>query len=98
MPGLLIGLIVALFVWRTVKEQGGNPLWWTIGTLVIWPVFATIVGFRYRNRGLTVIGLIGITIIVISAYFYVTALRRLKYDVEHRPPAQVEKSPAAEGH
>jgi len=85
MIGFIIGLLLSLWVWRTVKDYNENPLWWTIGTIIIWPVFTTIVGIKYKNRGLATVGILGLLVLVVSVFFFVTSLRALERDVQKLP-------------
>lgn len=64
MIALIIGILLSFWIWPTVKKGGGNPVGWVIGTLIIWPVFSTIVGVKYKSRGLTVVGILGLLVIV----------------------------------
>jgi hypothetical protein len=59
MVAIVIPILLSFWVWPTVRNGGGNPLGWVIGIIFLWPVFATMVGIRYRSRGLVVVGALG---------------------------------------
>ncbi|MGB8355740.1 MAG: hypothetical protein WCD79_17710 [Chthoniobacteraceae bacterium] len=82
MVAFIIGILLSIWVWRTVKEYDENPLWWTIGTIIVWPVFTTIVGIKYKSRGLAVVGILGLLICVGSVFFFITSLRSLERDLQ----------------
>ncbi len=63
MLGLLLGIIFSFWVYSVVKNKGGNPWGWIVGTIFIWPIFTIIVGLRYKVNGLIVSGSLGFTII-----------------------------------
>jgi hypothetical protein len=60
MIGLVFGIVFSMWVYRTVERAGARPVWWTIGTLLIWPIFSIIVGVKYKERGLVVTPIAGL--------------------------------------
>ena len=68
--GIIIGIAMAFWVYNVVNSRGGQLPWlWAIGTVVIWPIFVTIVGFKYNETAMKIVGCIGLAIIVLSAGF-----------------------------
>jgi hypothetical protein len=68
--GLVIGIAMAVWVYNTVKRKGGDLPWlWAIGTFFIWPIFVTIVGFKYNEGAMKIVGIIGLVLIVVGVGF-----------------------------
>lgn len=69
----VIALIFAAWVNRTAKHEKTNPLPWTVGTVVLWPVTTLIAGWHFRNLGLIIAGLIGCKFLCRFLDFFVIA-------------------------
>lgn len=65
--GLIIGIAMAVWVYQVVNRHNGAMPWlWAIGTVLIWPVFVTAVGFKFNESAMKVVGIIGLVIIVLG--------------------------------
>ena len=64
MIGLIIGIGLSFWIYNVVKTKNNdNPWGWIVGTVLLWPVFTFIVGQKYNERGLKIVGLIGLAIL-----------------------------------
>ena len=71
--GLVIGIAMAVWVYQVVSKRGGQLPWlWAIGTVLLWPLFVTIAGFKYNETAMKVVGIIGICLIVVGVGFMAT--------------------------
>ena len=70
MIGLIFGIILSFWIYPVVKKNGGNPWYWIVGTVIIWPVFTFIVGIKYKSRGLVVVGCIGFCILAYTGFIF----------------------------
>lgn len=55
-----LGVVFSFWIYYVVKKKGGNPWGWIVGTILIWPIFTFIVGLKYKNKGLVILGCVGL--------------------------------------
>ena len=73
--GLIISIAVAVWVYQVVNRHGGKLPWlWAAGTLVFWPVGATIAGLKYDETAIAVVGVTGLLLIVIGVLAVITLI------------------------
>jgi hypothetical protein len=73
--GLIISIAVAVWVYQVVNRHGGKLPWlWAAGTLVFWPVVATIAGLKYDETAIAVVGVTGLLLIVIGVLAVITLI------------------------
>jgi hypothetical protein len=59
--GLIISIAVGVWIYQVVNKHGGKMPWlWAIGSFVLWPLVATIAGFKYDDFVMKVVGIIGL--------------------------------------
>ena len=64
--GLIVSIWMAVWIYQVVNGHGGKLPWlWAIGAFVLWPLVATIVGFKYDETAMSVTGLIGLGFVVL---------------------------------
>ena len=74
MLGLLVSVAMAFWVYQVVSRRGGQLPWlWAIGTLLLWPVFITIVGFKYDETAMKWVGSI-VLLVTIGAVLWFGSL------------------------
>ena len=62
---LIVTIVMVVWVYQVVDRHGENLPWlWAIGTLVFWPLVATIAGIKYNERAIMVVGMIGLCLIL----------------------------------
>lgn len=65
--GLVIGIAMAVWVYNVLSKKGVQLPWlWAIGTAIIWPIFVTIVGFKYNEGAMKIVGIIGLVILALG--------------------------------
>lgn len=68
--GIVIGIGMAVWVYNVLSTRGVQLPWlWAIGTALIWPVFVTIVGFKYNEAAMKIVGIVGLVILVVGSSF-----------------------------
>lgn len=56
------GGVMAAWVYNVVNMRGDNPWPWSIGSFFLWFIVPAIVGFKYDDAGLKIVGIIGFLI------------------------------------
>jgi len=65
--GLIVAIAMAVWIYQVVDRHGGKLPWlWAIGALVLWPLLATIAGFKYDETAIAVVGMTGLFLIVLG--------------------------------
>ncbi len=65
--GLIISIVMAAWIYQVVNKHGGKRPWlWAMGAFVLWPLVATIVGYKYEEITIMVVGLIGLCLFVLG--------------------------------
>ena len=73
--GLIISIAMAVWVYQVVNKHGGQRPWlWAIGTLVFWPLVATIAGYKYDETAIMVVGITGLFLVVMGIVVIITLL------------------------
>ena len=74
MIGLIIGIGLSFWIYNVVKTKNNdNPWGWIVGTVLLWPVFTFIVGKKYKETGLVVVGSIGLAILAFAIIMIIIA-------------------------
>jgi hypothetical protein len=64
---LIVTIVMAVWIYQVVDRHGGKLPWlWAIGALVLWPLLATIAGFKYDETAIAVVGMTGLFLIVLG--------------------------------
>ncbi len=64
---LIVAIVMAVWVYQVVNGHGGRLPWlWAIGAFVFWPLIATIVGFKFDETAMKVVGISGLCLIVVG--------------------------------
>jgi len=59
--GLIVAIAMAVWVYQVANRHGGWEPWlWAAGAFVLWPLVATIAGFKYDDTALKVVGICGL--------------------------------------
>ena len=73
--GLIISIAMAVWVYQVSNKNGGKRPWlWAIGTLVFWPLVATIAGYKYDETAIMVVGITGLFLVVMGIVVIITLL------------------------
>ncbi len=65
--GLIISIAMAAWIYQAVNKHGGKLPWlWAAGAFVFWPVVIIIVGIKYDEITMQVVGLIALGIIILG--------------------------------
>jgi len=65
--GLIISIAVAVWIYQVVNKHGGKLPWlWSAGAFVFWPAVIIIVGIKYDEITMQVVGLIALGIIILG--------------------------------
>jgi hypothetical protein len=71
--GLIIGIALGVWVFQFLKGKNVDYPWaWGIGTAVLPAIFLTIVGFKYDNMAMKIVGCILLLILVGAVGYLVT--------------------------
>ena len=70
---LIVTIAMAVRIYQVVNKHGGKLPWlWAAGAFVFWPLVATIAGYKYDERAIMVVGLIGLCLILVGIVTNIT--------------------------
>ena len=65
--GLIISIAVAVWIYQVVNKHGGKLPWlWSAGAFVFWPAVIIIVGIKYDEIAMQLVGCIGLGLTVLG--------------------------------
>ena len=75
---LIVTIVMAVWIYQVVNRHGGKLPWlWAAGAFVLWPLVITIVGFKYNETAMSVMGLIGLGFVVLCVVLGVGLVKPL---------------------
>jgi hypothetical protein len=64
---LIVAIVMAVWIYQVVNRHGGKLPWlWAAGAFVLWPLVATIAGYKHDEASIMVVGIIGLCLFVLS--------------------------------
>jgi hypothetical protein len=65
--GIIISIVMAVWIYQVVNRHGGKLPWlWAAGAFVLWPLIATIAGYKHDEASIMMVGIIGLCLFVLS--------------------------------
>ena len=64
---LIISIWMAVWIYQVMDKHDGKLPWlWAAGAFVFWPLVASIAGYKYNERAIMVVGMIGMCLILVG--------------------------------
>jgi len=64
---LIVSIVMAVWIYQVVDRHHGELPWlWATGAFVFWPLVAIIAGYKYNERAIMVVGMIGLCLILVG--------------------------------
>ena len=70
---LIVSIVMAVWIYQVMDKHDRKLPWlWAAGAFVFWPLVAIIAGYKYNERAIMVVGMIGLCLILVGIVTNIT--------------------------